>query len=277
MTPQRPTGTEATEGWSASLRPHLASLLFHAGLIGAIVLVATLNVRDRSEVIEVEIIDTPPPPAPTRPAVPLRPKPSERPPIPELAQMRKVEASARPYHPDAAAINQLERDPAAQPGRLPALPTAFAIAMEATVQGGTGIEVVAVGAADANVLADPNKPGWPRSAGDRSLGGSGLPGTEYAGTWEITVEPEPINDRDFKPVYPTDARSRRVEAVVEIELLVDSTGTVADTRVLDSGGDQFSISALAYCRRLRFKPALANQVPVASRIVWVVAYRFGNM
>jgi hypothetical protein len=63
---------------------------------------------------------------------------------------------------------------------------------------------------------------------------------------------------------------------VEIELLIDSTSTVADTRVLVSGGDPFSVSALEYCRKLKFKPALANQVPVASRIVWVVAYRFGN-
>ena len=63
MTQQRPRWTDAADGWGASLRPHLASLLFHAGLIGAIVLVATLNVRDRGQVIEVEIIDQPPPPA----------------------------------------------------------------------------------------------------------------------------------------------------------------------------------------------------------------------
>jgi hypothetical protein len=51
---------------------------------------------------------------------------------------------------------------------------------------------------------------------------------------------------------------------------------VAETNVLTTVGDQFSLSALDYCRKLRFKPALANRVPVASRIVWVVDYRFGN-
>ena len=147
--------------------------------------------------------------------------------------------------------------------------------MEATIRGGSGIDVVTVATAAANVLADPNKPGHGRAV-ENAFPGDGFANVEYADAWEITVEPEPINDRDFKPVYPPDARSRRVEAAVEVELLVDSTGTVAGTRVLDSGGDQFSVSALEYCRRLRFKPALANQVPVASRIVWVVAYRFGN-
>ena len=271
MTQQRPTADGSADGRVFSFKPHLVSLLFHAGLVGAVVVVATLNVGDRAEVIEVEIVEIPPPPVEAEPAVPPRPEPAEPPPVPEREQIKKVEASARPYHPDAAEINRLPREPAAQPNRRPALPPAFAVPMEATVQGGTGIEVVAVAAADANVLADPNTPGW-----DSALPGSGFPNVEYADTWEITVEPEPINDRDFKPVYPPDARSRRVEATVEVELLVDSTGTVAGTRVLDSGGDPFSLSALEYCRKLRFKPALANQVPVASRIVWVVAYRFGN-
>ncbi len=269
MTQQRQTPNESVDRWGVLFKPHLASLLFHVGLIGVIVGVTTLSVRDRVEVIEVEIIEIPPPPA--EPAVPPRPELADKPPVPELEQIKKVKTRARPYHPAAAAINQLQREPAAEPNRRPTLPPAFAIPMEATVQGGSGIEVVAVAAA-ANVLADPNKPGWPGPARD----GDGFPNAEYADTWEITVEPEPINDRDFKPVYPPDARSRRVEAAVEVELLIDSTGTVAGTRVLDSGGDQFSVSALEYCRKLRFKPALANQVPVASRIVWVVAYRFGN-
>jgi periplasmic protein TonB len=281
MTKGRPTPDRAGDIQGFSFRPHLASLLFHAGLIGVVVAVATLNVRDPVEVIEVEIVEIPPPPVAAAPAVAPRPEPTEpvRPeplPVPELEQIRKVEASARPYHPAAADINRLQRETSTVPNRRPALPPSFAVPMEATVQGGSGIQVVAVGAGEANVLADPSKPGWPGSAADRALSGVGFPDAEYADTWEITAEPEPINDGDFEPVYPPDARSRRLEAAVEIELLVDSTGTVADTHVLDSGGDQFSLSALEYCRKLRFRPALANQVPVASRIVWVVAYRFGN-
>jgi protein TonB len=270
MTPPPPTSNGSAGGRDFLLKPYLVSLLFHVGLIGVIVGVATLKVGERAEVIEVEIIEIPPPLA--EPAVPPRPEPVKKLPVPELEQIKKVENRARPYHPAAAALNQLQRQAAVEPNPRPALPAAFAVPMEATIQRGTGLEVVAVAAADANVLADPNKPGWPGPA----VAGDGFPNAEYAAAWEITVEPEPINDRDFKPVYPPDARARRVEAAVEVELLIDSTGTVAETHVLNSGGDPFSASALEYCRRLRFKPALANEVPVASRIVWVVAYRFGN-
>ncbi len=252
-----------SEQHSISFKPHLISLLVHVGLIGAIVWVAASSISDPAQIIEIEIVEIPPSAAePT----PIQREPIEPQPVPELERIEKVETPTRLYHPDAAAINRL-REPPVQPNR-PGLPVAFAIPMEATVEGGSGIDVVAVAAADANVLADPDRPGWRE--------GGGFPEAEYADSWEITVEPEPINDRDFKPLYPTDARSRRVEAVVEVELLIDSTGTVAATRVLDSGGDQFSTSALEYCRKLKFKPALANRIPVASRIVWVVAYRFGN-
>ena len=271
MTSQPPTSSGSAARRGFSFKPYLLSLLCHAGVIGVVVGVATLNVRNRPEVIEVEIVEIAPPPAEAALLPPLA-EPIEALAPPELAQIRKVETRARPYSPAAAAVNQLRREPLAEPNRLPALPSAFALAMEATVQGGPGIEVVAVAAADANVLADPSKPGWPGLAAD----GGGLLNEVYADAWEITVEPDPINDRDFKPVYPADARSRHLEAAVEVELLIDSTGAVADTRVLETGGDQFSLSALEYCGRLRFKPALANQMPVASRIVWVVTYRFGN-
>jgi protein TonB len=245
---------------TSAVKPHLVSLLCHAGLIGIVVAVATLNVRHDDGIIEVEIVEIAPPPVEPAPPPPPEPEP---PAVPEREQIRKVETPARPYRPETAPT---EPELSAR-SRRPSLPLAFAIPMAATVEGGAGIEVVAVAAADANVLADPDQRGQP---------GRGFPDAEYADTWEITVEPEPINDRDFEPVYPPDARARRVEATVEVELLVDTSGTVADTRLLDSDGDRFSVSALDYCRRLRFKPALANDVPVASRIVWVVAYRFGN-
>ena len=243
------------EGKGLSAKPYLVSLLCHAGLIGVIIFVATLNVRDEVEVIEVEIVNIPA--LPDEPVAPS--SKSEPPPVPEVEVVKKVETVARPFHAEAEVLNQLPRESAA--ADRPAL--AFAIPLEATVDGGGGFEVVAVVGADAGMRGDPDQIG-------------GFPAVEYADTWEISVDPEPINDRDFKPVYPPDARARQIEAAVEVELLVDSTGTVAGTRVLAAADDPFSQSALDYCRKLRFKPALANQVPVASRIVWVVDYRFGN-
>lgn len=252
----RPPG----EGSDLSAKPYLASLLCHVVLIGAVLVAATLNMRDDVDIIEVEIVEVaapadepaPPPPPPSRAEPP--------PPVADVETVRQVETEARPFHAEAEALNRLPHEAAGAQGRVPT--TVFAIPMEATVDGGGGFEVLAVVGADPGMRGDPNVT-W-------------FPAVDYADTWEINVEPEPLNDRAFRPVYPPDARARHVEAAVEVELLVDSTGTVAGTHVVTSTGDEFSLSALEYCRKLQFKPALANQVPVASRIVWTVDYRFGN-
>ena len=56
MTQQRQTPNESVDRWGVLFKPHLVSLLFHVGLIGVIVGMTTLSVRDRAEVIEVEIM-----------------------------------------------------------------------------------------------------------------------------------------------------------------------------------------------------------------------------
>ena len=247
---------QGDENTDLSSKPYLVSLLVHAVVIGGVIVVATLNARDEPEVIEVEIVDIP---VPAQAPAPPPPPPEPEQPVPEV--VREVETPARPFHEQAKVLNQLPREEAAV--SRPALTPAFAIPMEATVAGGGGFEVVAVAGADPGMWGDPD-------AGS-------FPAVEYADTWEITQEPEPLNDRDFKPAYPLVEKSRGVEAAVEVELLVDSTGVVAETHVLrQQQDDAFSLSALEYCRKLRFKPALANHVAVASRIVWVVDYRFGN-
>ncbi len=248
--------TEGGRGLSS--KPYMVSLLFHAGAIAVVIVVATLKVQQDSEVIEVEIVEIPPP---TVAPLVTSPTPVPPVPVPDVEMIRKVEAVARPFQVEAQILDRRPREPNTIVNR--GVPTVtFAIPMEATIDGGDGFEVVAVIGADPGMHGDPSI--------------ISLPAVEYANTWEITAEPEPLNDRDFKPVYPPDAKASGLEAAVEVEVLVDSSGAVAGTRVLVSGGDPFSTSALAYCRKLRFKPALANHLPVASRIVWVVDYRFGN-
>ena len=259
------------------LKSHLASLLLHGGVILAAVLLTTFSSEKPEDVIEVEII------ASRAPELPGTPEPTPRPPppeperpaeIPEDVPIRKVAEKARPFHPRASDLNRLERrDPTAGVPST-ALPPAFAIPMEATVTGGDGIEVVAVGSDSANVLADPMRPGFHGPTDPSAT--YGIPVGQLADSWEITEEPEPLNDAAFRPVYPAEARLRRLESVVQVELMIDTTGTVAGAQVLESGGRQFSESALDYCRRLQFRPARANRVAVASRIVWEVQYRFSN-
>ena len=278
MTEQDKNQGDPLSGLLDVFKSHFASLLLHGSIILVVVLLTTFGAKKPAEVIEVEIIESlpvPDPPAIEAPKPTPRPEPAS---IPDEVPIEKVERTARPYHPRADELNQQIQQPAApETRRLPQFSPAFAISMDATITGGDGIEVMAVGGDSANVLADPGRPGFYgiQDTSAQDLGQGGFPGVELADSWEITVEPEPINDRAFKPVYPPNARMQRREAVVEVALAIDPAGKVIKTRVLRSGGSEFSESALEYCRKLKFKPARANQVPVASRIVWEVIYCFG--
>jgi TonB family protein len=85
--------------------------------------------------------------------------------------------------------------------------------------------------------------------------------------------PEPVNDHDFEPVYPPQARRDGREAVVVVELHIDPTGRVASAHALEAPrGWGFEKAAEDYARRLRFRPALAGRKPVASRIEWSVHF-----
>jgi TonB family protein len=277
----------ATRSWRDALtgiQPHSASVLVHAGIVAGLVLVTPLAAEDRPEVLAVEIIETAqhpaslvqPEPEP-EPEPPPRMEPSRPRVVPNHACMKLVKR-ARPHHPNAAVLNELERStssPDAEPSLEPSEPAPlFEIPMEATVHGGDGIEVLAVERGSGNVLADPRRPGV------RGGRGSGkptqAPNVELAESWEITAEPVPRNDHELEPVYPPEARARGLEAVVAVALIIDAKGRVVKARLVRSGGPGFDRSALAYCRQLRFRPAEANGVPVASRIVWEVYYRFHN-
>ncbi len=275
------------------LEPYTASVLLHvAGVVALVVLVPTERQEPKPEIIEVEIISErapvavqkppvvePEPPPVVEPDPPLvaieEPKRPEV--VPEDTPVKKVVKRARVYHPEP---ELLKRDkpgpPDAVPSFEPALPTPrFEIDMSATVEGGDGIEVVAVAGGGGNVLADPTRPGISGLRGPTPPP-TRAPDVEVTNTWEITAEPEPINDRRFRPSYPADRKARGDEAAVVVELQIDPSGKVTNARVVRGAGADFNASALAYCRRLRFKPAESNGIPVASRIEWEVQYRFHN-
>ncbi len=268
---------------SGGLNPYVVSVLLHVGLMAGLVLLAPLVREEPPQLIEVEIIKTVQPSRkvvePEPPAEEKEPEPRiQRPPrVPDRVVVKKVEKEARPYHPQADLINQEEAaSPDATPSiELPEKVPAFEISMEATVEGGEGIEVVAVAGKTGNVLADPDRPGSPDAQGPPP-DPTGPPDVELSDSWEISVEPEPVNDHEFKPDYPAEARARGLEATVVIELWIDARGRVVRSRVARSGGGDFDAAGLAYCRRLRFKPAEANGVPVATRIEWTVMFRYRN-
>jgi TonB family protein len=90
--------------------------------------------------------------------------------------------------------------------------------------------------------------------------------------WEITRQPEPLNDGDFEPEYLTLAKRELREGVVVVRLWIDEHGRVEKVEVLEPAGHGFDESALAYARRLRFRPAKAGTRDVAARIDWTVEF-----
>jgi TonB family protein len=287
-------GAMGSRSWPellAGLKPHSASVLLHTGAVAAVVLVTPLVAEDAEQALTVQIVETM-----QRPAELIRPRPAEEaqepraaetvpspePPrprlVPDEARMSRVKR-ARPYHRSAAALEQADpklSPPDAKPAFELAEPAPlFEIPMEATVQGGEGIEVLAVGAGPGNVLAAPGRPGT------RGVKGPVREATrpadvELAESWEITREPVPLNADELRPVYPAQARAQGLEAVVTVQLMIDASGRVVRARLARSAGPSFNRSALDHCRKLRFLPAQANGAPVASRILWEVVYRFHN-
>jgi TonB family protein len=126
--------------------------------------------------------------------------------------------------------------------------------------------------------------GAPGSGGS-GTGGGRLGGVDRAGTsdvkvardWQVTTQPEPLNDRDFEPDFPPVAKREGREAAVVVRLFIDAGGAVARAEVVSGPrGHGFRKAALAYARKLRFAPARAGENPVASRIEWTVHFYVRN-
>jgi protein TonB len=68
--------------------------------------------------------------------------------------------------------------------------------------------------------------------------------------------------------YPPIALARRVEGKVEISILVDERGGVADAKLVTGAGGRTGLNeaAIANARRRRYRPASKDGVPVK---VWV--------
>lgn len=95
-------------------------------------------------------------------------------------------------------------------------------------------------------------------------------------TLEGRVAPPEALDaaRNRRPNYPDASRRRGEEGVVRVELLVDSTGRVADVRILESSGfSALDAAALRSLREWRFRPAQRAGVPVAASITTAVHFR----
>lgn len=79
---------------------------------------------------------------------------------------------------------------------------------------------------------------------------------------------------DVKPGYPSNARQRRVEGWVELELGVGADGRVTDVQVIASEPARiFDREAVRAAQRWRFEPRLEDGVAVASRVRKKLSFR----
>jgi periplasmic protein TonB len=262
------------------------SFLIHAGLVAALAWLAVDRVRDESpaeiELVEFEVMPEVEPPAPA-----IEPPPTpEPPPIPTEArpavvpEERKVVVVEKPTPLSPEGIDREGREAPEDTEAVARPTTPLVFAMDSEVGGGGG-------SADYVTSADPGGEvavGAPGAGGDGTGGGeagevarAGASDVEVARDWQVTILPEPKNDREFEPDYPPLARREGREARVVVSLDVDTDGRVARAAVVSGPRDHgFREAALAYARKLRFEPARAGSKVVAARIDWTVHFHVRN-
>ena len=256
------------------------SFAIHIAVAAALFVLAGERILREPEIeyIEFEVAEPEPErevkPAPAPPPPPPPPIPTEKRPdvVPETARVTRVDRS-RPFQQDAVDESGSRTAPE-NTEAVPAATAPLSFAMSTTVGGGSDLSYTSDAAGSDGVEV-----GAPGPAGGSSgpLANQGARDVEVARDWQITKEPDAINDRDFEPDYPALAKREGREAVVVVRLDIDSTGRVAAATVIDGPrGHGFRKSALAYARELRFRPAKAGTNPVASRIEWTVRFYVRN-
>jgi TonB family protein len=260
------------------LKTHAVSLLIHAGLVALALLFVRGAVREKDpgpERIEFVVAEEkapdqkpPEPPPRTPPPVPTQERPAE---VPEDVKVTMVERP-RPFQ-QRARPGPREVDAPAVPA--PTTPIR-SVDMEATVDGES--EYVSTSKSEGTVGVREGS-GAPAGGGDGERGPAANQGALEARVspdWEITSQPEPLNDHEFEPAYPTVAKREAREGVVVVQLWIDEQGNVGKATVVEPAGHGFDESALAYARRLRFSPARAGARAVAAKIEWTVEFNARN-
>ena len=260
-----------------------ASFLLHAALVASLAWCAVDQVRGREKPrpMEFELVTRTTPPAPP----PIETPAPEPPPIPTTSRPQEVPEEMRVAHVDKAKplapdVEVGEREAPDNAEAVPAAATTMVFDMSSDVGGGGGgSDYVTTSTGDGTVAV-----GAPGHGGDGTGGGAhgavdraGASHIAVAHDWQVTVMPEPINDRDFEPDYPPLAKREGREATVVVRLFIDTDGHVARAEVVEGPkGNGFRSAALAYARKLRFHPARAGARVVASRIDWTVSFYVHN-
>ena len=91
-------------------------------------------------------------------------------------------------------------------------------------------------------------------------------------TEEYLVSEMPVVVSKIRPNYPKEAREKRIEGSVALDVLIDQFGAVRKVSVLD-GPEIFRTGAVEAMSRFKFKPAQVDGKPVAVRIRYVLNFK----
>jgi protein TonB len=269
------------------LVPVTASLLIHFGIVGVIVLgpgwapvrmpvlIAELveaeappevkppapkpRARDRRPLTPPKPIATPLPPEPPAPA-----RPEPEPPKPVVPQPLTVAAEpVKPIAPEPSAVATPEpeapRLAASEP--VPTPPR-------------TAAPPVSAGGRPEPTTSDPT-PGAFAAPPSTSPGSSGGPPASAArGPVVAAIPPDGVTQRaiprggyQYRPAYPSSARSLGIQGTTLLHVLVSDSGRVAEVVVKQSAGHpDLDRAAADAVRRWRFEPARRGSDPVE---MWV--------
>lgn len=90
-------------------------------------------------------------------------------------------------------------------------------------------------------------------------------------TEEYLVSEMPQVLSEVKPTYPPEAREKRIEGDVVLDILIDQSGIVRDAKVVE-GERIFWAGALAAIKNFKFKPAKVDGESVAVRIQYRIVF-----
>lgn len=89
---------------------------------------------------------------------------------------------------------------------------------------------------------------------------------------EFLISSMPRLRSEVRVAYPAEAKARKIEGPVVLEILIDEKGVVREVRLLEGPGAGLNEAAVEAVRGFRFDPALIDGKPVAVRIRYT--YRF---
>jgi TonB family protein len=246
----------------------IASLAIHA----AFVLLAPrhappppLAYKEHPKPVEVQVrrqakpVEAKPKPEAPKPA----PEPKPEPPKP------KVEAP-KPPPKEAPPPPKAEAPPPTPEPPAPKKPAPLVLSNVA-LNGGVAVQT----GAQSNLYGDPTRDAAgfqkgtdaPRQAGPGGDGGGGPP---PAPKKVVVKPPEALND--VKGTYPEQHKDLGRVVRVELLLQVDAAGVVVEAQVRTGDLPAFDEEAKRTVRRLRFKPATRDGVPIPYQVPWTVVF-----